>query len=261
MSGACSVATHQIIRDREDTHSAQIFSNWGHVASRYERKHSWGNTWKLKGYMLKCTFYWPGVCQACRRVAVHYVFARCVPGVRQACTRRACVRCASGHQCAPGVRQTCARRALGCVPGVRQACSDILPTCRIYWPPSRFAVNVSWQIISYYNFSLHADDCIWCTLNKSWQFYLDNKWTLKIFSDTNPRDCRWCFYRKGRCTRTVRVPLYLALKYSAAALLLLLTMWLSICHTSSTQVRPNQRLKISETCSMLVIQPKIVYQN
>ena len=41
-------------------------------------------------YMVSSSVPW-GVCQACRRVAVHYVFARCVPGVHQACVCQVCV--------------------------------------------------------------------------------------------------------------------------------------------------------------------------
>ena len=82
---------------------------------------------KIEGYYAKVYFVFarcvPGVHQACRRVAVHYVFARCVPGVCQACARRAPGVRVSGVRQVTSVRQVCARRAPGVHWGVCQACA------------------------------------------------------------------------------------------------------------------------------------------
>ena len=78
-----------------------------------------------------------------------YPFSLMPPGVCQACTRRACVRCASGHQCAPDVRQACigvcARRAPGVLRHITNLPSMVKRINGCYSRMLRMALNISWK--------------------------------------------------------------------------------------------------------------------
>ena len=80
-----------------------------------------------------------------------FLLARCVPGVRQACARRAPGVHVSGVRQVTSVRQVCARRArraLGCVPGVLRHITNLPRTNKVqtFWSKQRFQDGPGFEV-------------------------------------------------------------------------------------------------------------------